>query len=198
MSNSVTMQKRNRNVRWLRLGLAFIFFLAISIGLGYLLRTLLINYHIPLDIPIWLAFLVIFGILLIINLSVLPLPFGVSIMLVAAAHWNPVLVALAGSLGASLGESSGYLFGYLGKRVAISDDIVGYKTVQTWVQRYGMWAIAFLSFQPVIPFEVGGFVAGVARMSIPKFLLAIWIGKFPKYLIIIYVLRGTMIHFFHF
>jgi len=190
------MRNKNKNVRWLRLGLALIFFLAISVGLGYLLRTLLINYHIPLDIPIWLAFLVIFGILLIINLSVLPLPFGVSIMLVAAAHWNPVLVALAGSLGASIGESSGYLFGYLGKRVAVSDDIVGYKTVQTWVRRYGMWAIAFLSFQPVIPFEIGGFVAGVARMSIPTFLLAIWMGKFPKYLLLIYVLGDTMNRFF--
>jgi uncharacterized membrane protein YdjX (TVP38/TMEM64 family) len=181
-------------LRWVKLGLIFFAFLVFSIGLGYYLQSLLAHYHVPVNIPAWLAFLIIIGILGVINLSAIPIPFGVSIMLVAAQHWNPVLVALFGSIGASLGEFSSYFFGYLGKKVSLNDNIRGYKMIKDWIDKYGMWAIAFLSFQPVIPFEIGGFVAGVAKMPIKKFLPAILIGKFPKYLILIF-LGGAVIHF---
>ena len=186
----------NRRTRWIKLGFAFLGFIALSIGVGYLTQYLLANYSIPSNIPAWTALLIILGILAVVNLSVLPLPFGVSIMVVAAAHWNPVLVALFGSLGASLGEFSSYFFGYLGERISINENTPGYKLVQTWIRKYGIWAIALLSFQPVLPFEVGGFIAGVAKMPIRLFLPAIWIGKFPKYLILIY-LGSTIMHFSH-
>jgi uncharacterized membrane protein YdjX (TVP38/TMEM64 family) len=195
VEQNMAEQKQNRAIRWTKLGLIFIAFLIVSFGLGYLIRISLSSYNIPMDIPLWSALLIVFGILAIINISFIPLPFGISIMLAAAAHWNPVLVALAGSLGASLGEFSGYFFGYLGKRVAINENTPGYKMVQGWIQRYGMWAIAFLSFQPVIPFELAGFVAGVAKMPVRQFLPAILIGKFPKYLILIY-LGTSLLHFF--
>jgi uncharacterized membrane protein YdjX (TVP38/TMEM64 family) len=189
-------QKENKTIRWVKLALTFLAFIAVSIGLGYLVQQLLTNFDIPLDVPVWLALLIVFAILFAVNLSLfIPLPFGVSIMLIAAAHWHPVLVALAGALGAGLGELSGYYFGYLGKKVAINENTPSYKTVHGWIQKYGMWAIAFLSFQPIIPFEIGGFIAGVARMPIRKFLPAVWIGKFPKYLFLIY-LGSSIFHIF--
>jgi uncharacterized membrane protein YdjX (TVP38/TMEM64 family) len=184
---------RNRRNHWLKLVLTFLGFIVISVGLGYLIRYLLAHYHIPLNIPTWKALLLLFGILTVINLSVLPLPFGISIMLVAAANWNPILVTLSGSLGATLGEFSGYFFGYLGKKISIDENTPGYKMVHGWLVKYGMWAIALLSFQPIIPFEIGGFIAGVAKMPVFKFLPAIWIGKFPKYLMLIY-LGNTLMH----
>ncbi len=180
-------QTQSRVNRWLKLTLAFLGLVIVSIGLGYLIEYSLAHYHIPAHVPIWLALLLITGILAAINTSLLPLPFGVSILLVAAAHWNPVLIALFGSLGASLGEFLSYFFGYLGKRISIDENTPGYKMVRGWVVKYGMWGIAFLSFQPVIPFEIGGFIAGVTRMPIRQFLPAIWIGKFPKYLLLIYL-----------
>ena len=117
-------------------------------------------------------------------------------MLVAASHWNPVLVALVGSLGASLGECSAYFFGSLGKKVAVSDSVPGYAMMHRWITRYGMWAIALISFQPVLPFEVGGFIAGLTKMPFREFLPALWIGKFPKYLLLIF-LGSKVIHFIH-
>ncbi len=189
-------KKKSNRVHWVRLTLYFLGFLAISIGLGFAIQVLLAGFHIPQNVSIWLALLIIFAILAIMNLSILPLPFGISIMIAAASHWNPFLVALAGSLGASLGEFSAYFFGYLGKRVAFNEDTPGYTLIRNWIQRYGMWAIAFLSFQPVFPFEIGGFIAGVWRMPVSRFLPALWIGKFPKYLIIIF-LGKTILHFFH-
>jgi membrane protein YqaA with SNARE-associated domain len=192
----MNVQDSHGRIRWVRLVLAFVLFMGLSIGAGYLIQRFLADYNIPLDVPSWLAYLIVFGVLMVINLSFLiPLPFGVSLMLVAASHWNPILVALAGSLGACLGEFSGYLFGYLGKKIAISESTPGYKLVQNWISKYGMWAIAFISFQPVIPFELGGFIAGVARMPIRKFLPAVIIGRFPKYLLLIF-LGNTIIHIF--
>ena len=146
--------------RWLKLALAFIGFLVISVALGYLVRYFLNRYNIPPTVHLWLAMIIIFGLLLAVNLSILPLPFGVSIMLAAATQWNPALIALAGSLGASLGEFSGYFFGYLGKKISIDENTPGYKLIHNWILRYGMWAIALLSFQPILPFEVGSFHRG--------------------------------------
>jgi uncharacterized membrane protein YdjX (TVP38/TMEM64 family) len=183
----------NRNNPWKKLVIIFLGFIVLSIGFGCIIRSLLAHYHIPTNIPAWTALLIVFGILVVVNLSVLPIPFGISIMLVAAAHWNLILVALFGSLGACLGEFSGYIFGYLGKRISIDEKMLGYKTIHGWIMKYGMWAIAFLSFQPIIPFEIGGFIAGVAKMPVRRFLPALWIGKFPKYIILIY-LGNTLMH----
>jgi membrane protein YqaA with SNARE-associated domain len=180
-------KKGERKIHWLRLVLTAVAFLAVSLGLGYLFQMLLAGYQISQDVPMWLGLLVVFGLLAAVNLTLLPLPFGISIMLVAAEYWNPVLVGLAGSLGASLGEFSGYFFGFLGKKFSIDENTAGYKLVHDWVCKYGMWAIAFISFQPVIPFDIGGFVAGITRMPLVKFLPAVWIGKFPKYLIFIFL-----------
>jgi len=192
------MQNKKGNLtNWFRITLIGLGFLVISLGLGYLIQFFLSKYKIPLDIPQWIALLIIFGVLVVINVSILPLPLGVSIMIVAAQHWNPFLVAFSGSLGASCGELSGYYFGFLGKKVAFSQDTPGYKRVQNMILKYGMWGIAVLSFQPVIPFELAGFVAGIMKMPFRKFFPAIWIGKFPKYLLLIYWGLG-MINFLPF
>jgi len=184
---------KNKGNRWLKLGFIFLGFIVLSVGLGYLIWSLLAHYHFSTSIPTWIALLLVFGILAVVNLSILPIPFGISIMLAAAANWNPILVALSGSMGASLGEFSGYFFGYLGKRISIDENMPGYRMIHGWIMKYGMWAIAFISFQPIIPFEIGGFIAGVAKMPVRRFLPALWIGKFPKYLILIY-LGNTLMH----
>ncbi len=181
-------------MHWLRLAATLVGFLILSAALGYSLQNLLVRLQIPKDIPAWLAYSIIFGIALVVNLSVIPLPFAISLMVVAATTWNPVVVALFGSPGATLGEFSSYLVGYFGRKIAIHKDVPGYKTIQAWIQRYGVWVIAFLSFQPILPFEIGGFMAGLAKMPVHQFLPALWLGKFPKYIILIYAARG-LIHF---
>jgi membrane protein YqaA with SNARE-associated domain len=188
----MNVQDSRGRIRWVRLVLVFTAFLLVSIGLGYLIRVALVRFHIPTDLPLWLGLLIIFFVLMIINVSfIIPIPFGVSLMLAASTQYNPILVALAGATGASLGEFGGYLFGAIGKKVAIHENTPGFKMVQNWIKRYGMWAIAFISFQPIIPFELGGFTAGLVRMPVKQFLPAVALGRFPKYLILIYA--GTAI-----
>jgi uncharacterized membrane protein YdjX (TVP38/TMEM64 family) len=182
-----------KKVNWLKLGIIVIVFIIFSILLAYAVQAVLENYHLPLHKYELAAYLTIFAVAVVVNLSLVPLPFVVSLMIIAAATWNPWLVALSGSLGASLGEMSYYYLGFISKRLAVPDDIPGYAMVRDWVRRYGIWAIAFLSFQPVLPIEIGGLVAGLTKYPLQKFLLALWIGKFPKYIILIY-LGSAVLH----
>ena len=179
--------KRPDRVHWLRLALVFLVIVIGSFGLAYLFQHLLARFNIALYDYAWLAYSIVFVSTLLANLTIIaPVPFAMSIMLTAAAQWNPVLVALAAAAGGTLGELSGYYAGRLGKKLAIPESIIGYKRVENWVQRYGMWAITFLAFQPIIPFDLGGVIAGTAKMPLRKFLLGLFLGKFPKYIIIVY------------
>ncbi len=140
--------KVSQRVRWFRLGMALLVFIVLSLGLAYLGQSLLAKLDLSAIGSKPLAYLTIFGIAVVVNLSFLPLPFAVSVMIAAAAKWDPLWVAFFGSLGASIGELSGYYVGLIGKRIAIPDEIRGYQLVRHWIQRYGIWAVAFLSFQP--------------------------------------------------
>ncbi len=171
-----------KKVKWRRLAIILVVFIIFSLGLAYLGQIFLGRFN-PLSFSsAQLAYLTLFAIAVVVNLSFVPLPFAVSVMIAAASKWDPLLVALFGSLGASLGEVSSYYVGLIGKKIAIPDEIRGYQLIQGWIRRYGVWAIACLSFQPVLPIEIGGLVAGTARMPISKFFPALWLGKFPQYI----------------
>ena len=178
--------KQPSPIRWQRLAVTVALFAVVSLALGVVLSRYLSSLSADIFGNAWLAYGGVFIISLLVNASSLPLPFAVSIMIAMSVHWNPVLVALFASLGAGFGELSGYYAGYLGKKVAIPEETPGYKTVKNWIGRYGWLAIALLSFQPIIPFEIGGLLAGVTRMPVRKFLPALWLGRFPKYILFIY------------
>jgi membrane protein YqaA with SNARE-associated domain len=186
-------EKEPRKINWLKLGIIFLIFAVFSIALAYVTQIVLESIHLPIYKVELVAYLTIFIVAIVVNLSLVPLPFVVSLMIVASSMWNPWLVALSASLGASLGEMSYYYLGFISKKVAVPDDIMGYTKVKGWVEKYGMWAIAFLSFQPVLPIEIGGLVAGLAKYPLYKFLIALWIGKFPKYIILIF-LGSAVLH----
>ncbi len=176
-----------RQLKWRRLVLTLLVVAVVSLGLAYLGERLLARIAFPRYETGLFAYLTVFAIALVINVSFVPLPFAVSIMIALAARADPVLVALFGSLGASIGELSSYYAGFVGKRLAIPDDVPGYQLVRNWIRRYGIWAVAVLSFQPVLPFEIAGLLAGAAKMPLYLFFPGVLLGKFPKYVILIYV-----------
>lgn len=188
--------KQNGKVHWIKLSIVFLLFVIASFGLAYLFQHLLARFDLQAYQIGWLVYLVVFAATLLANLTIIaPVPLGTSIMLSAATQWNPVLVALAAAAGGTLGELSGYYAGYLGKKWAIPESIIGYSRVEHWVKRYGMWAITFLAFQPVIPFDLGGLIAGTTKMPVRKFMLGLFLGKFPKYIILAYA-GVDLIHLF--
>lgn len=187
--------KPGSHVHWIRLIIAGIGLLVISFAFASLLQLLRSWLNIDLYEFATLAYISVFIASLLANSTIIaPVPFAVAIMVTAAQEFNPVVVAFCAATGGTLGELSGYYAGRLGKKIAIPDSIVGYKRVEHWIQKHGVWAIMGLAFQPLVPFDVGGMIAGITKMPVIKFLPALWMGKFPKYLILIYAGLGL----FHF
>jgi uncharacterized membrane protein YdjX (TVP38/TMEM64 family) len=187
------LKKRSKWNRWLKLALALIALIGISFALADWFNALVENLHLPLDRYAFLAYLVVFVVALVANLTVMaPVPIAVTVMITVASEWNPALAALAAALGGTIGELSGYFAGYAGRKIAFSTDFVPYNRVEQWITRYGAWAIVFLAFQPIVPFDVGGIVAGAARMPMRKFLPALFAGKLPKFLLLAYAGVGVI------
>ncbi len=189
--------KPGSQVHWVKLVIAFIGLIAISFGFAALLSFAKSRLNINLYEFELLAYISVFVASLLANMTIIaPVPFAVAIMATAAKDFNPVLVALVAALGGSIGELSGYFAGRWGRKIVVSDSIVGTKKIEQWVRKFGPWAIVVLAFQPIIPFDVGGLVAGAARMPLLYFFPALFAGKFPKYILLTYAAVG-FIHFIH-
>jgi uncharacterized membrane protein YdjX (TVP38/TMEM64 family) len=185
------MTRPGSQVHWTRLIITIAVFIGLSFGLAALLSFIKSRLDINLLEFELLAYGSVFIATMVANATIVaPVPFAIAIMLSAARDFNPIIVALCAATGGTIGELSGYYAGRLGRKIAIPESIVGYQKVERWVNKYGFWAITVLAFQPVIPFDIGGMVAGVAKMPLYKFMPALWIGKFPKYIILLYVGLG--------
>jgi membrane protein YqaA with SNARE-associated domain len=184
---------RDKWIHYLKLtGILFVV-IVLSFVLAYYFNRLVNALNLPIYKYAWLAYSVVFVVTLVANLTVLaPVPIAVIVMTVVAKEWNPALAALAAAVGGSLGELSGYYAGYAGRKIAITNDFIGFDRVEKWIDHYGAWAIVFLAFQPLIPFDVGGIIAGAAKMPIRKFLPALFAGKLPKYLLLAYAAIGII------
>ena len=179
---------RLRKNRWFKLAIVFVIIVAFSLALMFLFNWLLAPVKDDLRQYAWLAYLVVFGVALAANMTIVaPVYVFTPIMVAAAQIYNPALIALAAALGGSIGEMSGYLAGSLGKKIVFSDYPEAYEKVSGWVDKYGLLAITVLAFQPVFPFDVAGIVAGAAKMPAHRFFIACFLGKFPKYLLTCYM-----------
>lgn len=120
----------------------------------------------------------IFLVALLANATVfLPAP-GVAVVFAMGNVFNPLGVALAAGAGGALGELSGYLAGFSGQAVIEKTDV--YDRIHPLVVKYGFWAILVLSAIPNPFFDIAGVAAGIAKMSLRRFLVACWIGQTIK------------------
>jgi uncharacterized membrane protein YdjX (TVP38/TMEM64 family) len=120
----------------------------------------------------------IFLVALLANATVfLPAP-GVAIVFAMGSIFNPLGVALAAGTGGAFGELSGYLAGFSGQ--AMVENTKVYDRIHPWVVKYGIWAIIALSAVPNPFFDIAGVAAGMAKMSLRRFLLACWAGQLIK------------------
>ncbi len=116
----------------------------------------------------------IFLIALLTNATVfLPAP-GIAVVFAMGAVFNPLFVGIAAGAGGALGEISGYLAGFSGQ--AVVERAALYQRLSGWVGRYGFWAILVLAAIPNPTFDIAGVAAGVLKMPLLKFLLAVLIG----------------------
>jgi membrane protein YqaA with SNARE-associated domain len=92
------------------------------------------------------------------------------------------LVALVGAMGEAIGESTGYLAGYGGGAIIENRRI--YDRLSTWMERHGMATIFVFSLIPNPLIDLAGIAAGASRYPYYKFIVACWLGKSLKTLVI--------------
>ncbi|MCL2140768.1 MAG: VTT domain-containing protein [Dehalococcoidia bacterium] len=189
----MSLTKSERWLRIIKLAGVLVFLILASFILSYFFQKLIDAVNLPIDNYAFLAYFIVFAVTLIANLTVIaPVPVAIPVCLAVAQCWNPALTAFAAALGGTIGEISGYFAGYAGRKIAFSDDFISMNRIEQWIHRWGAWAIAFLAFQPIIPFDIGGMAAGAAHMPMSKFLPALFAGKYPKYLFIVYTGVGLI------
>jgi Predicted membrane protein len=182
----IAMEKLKQR-RWCKITLYVVTLVGLSVGFAYLLLYLISYFDISLDRFATTAYLIVFVVTLVCNAGIMvPVAIHTSIMMAAASQWDPVLVALTASIAGTLGEITGYYAGYLGKKIMFDENAPGYNRLVSWMKRYGPWAIFLISFQPILPVDIAGLVAGASRIPLWKFLLPCWAGKFPKYILFCY------------
>jgi uncharacterized membrane protein YdjX (TVP38/TMEM64 family) len=103
----------------------------------------------------------------------LPAP-GIAVVFAMGAIFNPVYIALAAGAGGALGEVSGYLTGFSGQAIVERTNL--YERFHNWIQKNGFFAILILAALPNPFFDVAGVAAGILKMKLWRFLLAVWIG----------------------
>ncbi len=171
-------------MRWLKLLAYFAVLILASVGLLYAFRHLGITEE-GFAPTLYLA---VFG-LSVLNSALIGVPVvpAMATMIAVASEGDLVLTALIASIGGTLGEMTAYYAGYVGKRLIHLENAPGYSRLVGWMERHGPWGIFLLSIQPVLPVDIAGFISGVAKLPLWRFLLPCWAGKFPKYLLLCYL-----------
>lgn len=89
-----------------------------------------------------------------------------------------VLVGVVAGLAEALGEFTGYAAGY-GGRIIIQQR-PEYQWLQRWMERRGVLVMFVMSVIPNPLFDIAGAAAGVVRMPLGRFFLAVLVGKIIK------------------
>ena len=122
---------------------------------------------------------------------ILPVP-SLAVVFAGGGVLNPLIVGLIAGVGEPLGELTGYLAGYGGSAVLENSERV--ERIKKKLSGKGGFATLFvLSAIPNPLFDLAGISAGVMHYPVGKFLLACWLGKTTKALVIAY-LGSVSIH----
>ncbi|MEK7061542.1 MAG: VTT domain-containing protein [Patescibacteria group bacterium] len=161
------------------IGLILIVSLSVFI---FLFRDKLINFE-------SYGYLGIFVISVLGNATiVLPVPVILTAFL-GGGIFNPLLVGLISSFGATIGELTGYIAGRSG-RVVVKDNSK-FEKIEKWMAKYGMWTIFVLAVIPNPAFDLAGIVSGATKIPVWKYFLVTWAGKFIKFLTFAYIGSGS-------
>jgi membrane protein YqaA with SNARE-associated domain len=112
---------------------------------------------------------------------IVPVP-GWLFSLLAGTALNPWLVGLSVGTGEALGELTGYAAGAGGR--IIVENRRRYEQISALAQRYGLPFFVLLAFIPNPFFDLLGILAGGLRIPIVRFLLATWLGKTARALLL--------------
>ncbi len=127
---------------------------------------------------------------------ILPAP-GIAVVIAMSTTFDPLLLALAAGIGSAIGELSGYLAGASGRALVPESRRVQFERLQRLTDRYGAVTLTLLAALPLPIFDFAGIVAGMIRMRIGTFLVAVSIGKTAKYAVLILLGVGPVLYLQH-
>ena len=131
------------------------------------------------------GYLGVFVIAVLGNATVIvPVP-SLAATFAAGTFLNPLLVGLVAGLGEPLGELTGYLAGYGGS--AVIEDRARYERIRGWMRRHGFLTILVLAAIPNPLFDLAGMTAGAMHFPVSRFLLACWLGKTLKAILVAFI-----------
>jgi membrane protein YqaA with SNARE-associated domain len=122
---------------------------------------------------------------------ILPAP-GFAVVIAMGAALDPLLLGVVSGLGSALGELSGYLIGAGGRAFFPANQREQVERIHALTDRYGAPLLGALAALPLPLFDLAGIVAGVLRMNIVAFLIAVFIGKTIKYILLIFLAAGPI------
>lgn len=120
---------------------------------------------------------------------VLPAP-SMALVFAMGGALPPVFVGLVAGAGEALGELTGFLAGYGGRAVVERYDL--YARFRGYMEKYGLFAIFFLSVIPTPFFDLAGVAAGALRFPVWQFLLVCWVGKTIKCVLVAFAGAGSV------
>jgi membrane protein YqaA with SNARE-associated domain len=112
---------------------------------------------------------------------VLPVPY-LFIIAKAGTFLDPLGVALVAGLAAGLGELTGYLLGIGGRELL--EQSRWHRAATRWMKRHGFVTVWVFSFVPNPLFDAVGIAAGALRYPVWKFIVACFLGKSAKFLVV--------------
>ena len=118
---------------------------------------------------------------------VLPVPVVLTAFL-GGGIFNPFLVGVVVSLGATIGELTGYLAGMSGREALNGKK---FEKINSWMKKYGLWTLFALAAIPNPAFDLAGIVAGATKIKVYKYLAVVFAGKLVKFLTISYLGAGS-------
>lgn len=127
---------------------------------------------------------------------VLPTPVVLTAF-IGGSIFNPFLVTVITSFGATIGELTGYIAGISGRGVVDTDK--KFEKVKYWMNKYGLWTLFILAAIPNPLFDIAGIIAGAYKIPVYKYFLVVLLGKIIKFGIIAFLgansvkLIGTLI-----
>src|SRR3989344_2010408 len=125
--------------------------------------------------------------------SFVPIPSEL-ILITAGLFFDPVTVAIWGTIGSTLGAMLGYGIGYYGGRPII-DKIGPYlfitpERVLKAEKKFNEWgapAVLIARLIPFIPFKVFSITSGILKFNFPSFVVMTFIGTIPRAFILAWV-----------
>jgi membrane protein YqaA with SNARE-associated domain len=119
------------------------------------------------------------------NLSPFPEPGFVSVI-AGGAIYNPILVAFAGSLGASFGDLLFYFIGHSGRQLALKRlrKKLLFRVIEESFKKHGGYIIFFAALIPNPFFDAFGLIGGIFGFSFTRFLLLLTLGRFLRFLLL--------------